>query len=108
MADSRGIKTEVKQDPDLDSVRLPFGHDDMYEDAGDMEFNDDPSMQHLYLARLPRQLWERWAKVNDDAEIHLGTIRQSTVMENGRQKVCLAWIGKRDADTLDRSSFKCF
>ena len=33
-------------------------------------------MGTMYLARLPHSLWEAWSKLDDDAEIQIGTIRQ--------------------------------
>ena len=44
----------------------PSAHsdEDIYEDAGG-----------LYLTRIPKFLWETWAKLKDDDEIRLGTIR---------------------------------
>lgn len=70
----------IKPDPDSKGGASPaaFNDEDIYEDAGDLEFNPDPEFQKLYLARVPRYVWEAWTKLDDDAEIHIGTIRQST------------------------------
>lgn len=73
----------VKQEPDSRGASPRFVDDDIYEDAGDLEFNTDPRFQSLYLARVPNYLWEAWSKFDDDAEIQIGTIRQSTE-EGGR------------------------
>lgn len=71
--------TLIKPDPDAAGASpTPFADDDIYEDAGDLEFNDDPKFQKLYLARVPAYIWEKWSKLDDDAEIPLGRIRQST------------------------------
>jgi transcription initiation factor TFIIF subunit beta len=70
----------IKLDPETQGASPgPFSEDDIYEDAGDLEFNLDPNFQKLYLARVPKFLWEAWSKLDDDAEIHIGTIRQMRV-----------------------------
>lgn len=53
--------------------------DDLYEDAGDLEFFEStPTNQvgSLYLARVPKALWKSWSELDDDAEIQIGTLRQ--------------------------------
>jgi transcription initiation factor TFIIF subunit beta len=72
MADEDLIKPEPGASP------TAFTDEDIYEDAGDLEFNNDPKYQRLYLARVPKYIWETWSKLDDDAEIQIGTIRQST------------------------------
>jgi transcription initiation factor TFIIF subunit beta len=68
----------IKPDPDAPGASPGvFTDDDIYEDAGDLEFNPDPAFQKLYLARVPRYVWEAWSTLDDDAEIRIGTIRQS-------------------------------
>ena len=82
--------TLIKPDPDVKGAS-PGVHadDDIYEDAGDLEFNTDPAWQALYLARVPQGLWESWSKLDDDAEIHLGTIRVVNMIQpDGSTKVC--------------------
>lgn len=71
---------DVKIKPDPESLGSPSGlsDEDIYEEAGDLEFNTDPSYQKLYLARVPKYLWEAWSKLDDDAEIQIGTIRQTS------------------------------
>jgi transcription initiation factor TFIIF subunit beta len=70
----------IKPDPDTKGASpSPFADDDIYEDAGDLEFNQDPAWQTLYLARVPKDLWKAWSKLDDDAEIQLGTIRMTNV-----------------------------
>lgn len=73
------IKTEVKDEP-TDDVMLD--DEDVYEDAGDLEFYDTnaATLSKLYLARVPKYMWQAWAKMaerlpNDDAEIEIGTLR---------------------------------
>jgi transcription initiation factor TFIIF subunit beta len=72
----------IKPDPDTKGASPAFlADDDIYEDAGDLEFNRDPAWQGLYLARVPKGVWEAWSKLDDDAEIELGTIRIANVVK---------------------------
>ena len=76
------IKPEIKPDPDaLGASPSLLDEDDIYEDAGDLEFNNDPKYQSLYLARVPNYVWEAWSKLDDDAEIQIGTIRMSNIYD---------------------------
>lgn len=79
----------IKPDPDAPGASPgAFTDEDIYEDAGDLEFNTDPKYQRLYLVRMPKYVWEQWSKLDDDAEIQLGTIRQVTQTEpNGDKRV---------------------
>jgi transcription initiation factor TFIIF subunit beta len=73
----------IKPDPEAAGASSSaFAEDDIYEDAGDLEFNTDPKYQKLYLARLPKYIWDNWHNLDDDAEILLGTIRQSHVTDS--------------------------
>ena len=65
----------IKPDPDAPGASPAPLDDDIYEDAGDLEFNSDPAYSKLYLARVPRYVWEAWSKLDEDAEIQIGTIR---------------------------------
>jgi len=70
----------IKPDPETTGASpAAFTDEDIYEDAGDLEFNTDPNFQKVYLARVPKYIWEEWSSLDDDAEIQLGTIRQLTV-----------------------------
>jgi transcription initiation factor TFIIF subunit beta len=63
-----------KQDPDSKDIALrDIDEEDLYEDAGDLDFTQ--AGQNVWLSRLPRQLWEHWAHLDDDEEIELGTMR---------------------------------
>ena len=53
---------------------------DIYEDAGDLDFRG--ASQSIYLTRIPKFLWKTWSKIDDDQEIHLGTVR----VEGGVEK----------------------
>jgi transcription initiation factor TFIIF subunit beta len=78
----------IKPDPETQGASPGISEDDLYEDAGDLEFNTDPNFQRLYLARVPKFLWEAWEKLDDDAEIQIGTIRQITTPgPNGEMRV---------------------
>jgi hypothetical protein len=67
----------IKPDPEGGS---PVAEDELFEDAGDLEFYDntlpDDPLGNMYIARLPEYVWKAWADVDDDAEIQIGTIRQ--------------------------------
>ncbi|CZR54172.1 related to transcription initiation factor TFIIF subunit [Phialocephala subalpina] len=66
----------IKPDPEVAGASPgAFSEEDIYEDAGDLEFNEDPAFKSLYLAKVPRYMWEAWSKLDDDAEIPIGTIR---------------------------------
>ena len=82
----------VKAEPEGDS---PMALDeDIYEDAGDLDFYDQTLPNNpfgsMYLARIPQLLWEAWTdfeKLDDDAEVQIGTIRQWTELDAaGNQK----------------------
>lgn len=63
-----------KQDPDSKDIVLgDIDEEDLYEDAGDLDFTQ--AGQNVWLSRLPRSLWEHWAHLDDDEEIEIGTMR---------------------------------
>ena len=64
----------IKSDPDSkDAVLADLDDEDLYEDAGDLDFSQAGTS--VWLSRLPRQLWENWANLDDDEEIEVGTMR---------------------------------
>ncbi len=73
--------TELQNGPDLmikhepgSTGASPAGlEEDIYEDAGDLDFSR--ADQAAYLTRLPKWLWDAWAKLDDDAEVQVGMIR---------------------------------
>ncbi len=79
--------TLVKGEPEEGSP-MPLD-DDIYEDAGDLEFFDPSSHEAtLYLARVPHYVWQAWDKLDDDEEIQIGTVRQWTETDKaGNPKV---------------------
>ena len=65
--------TTIKPEPGSPGA-LPAGlEEDIYEDAGDLDFTQ--ADQAAYLTRLPKWLWDAWSKLDDDAEVQIGTIR---------------------------------
>ncbi|KAE8352008.1 transcription initiation factor IIF, beta subunit-domain-containing protein [Aspergillus coremiiformis] len=64
----------IKPDPDnKDAVLADIDDEDLYEDAGDLDFSN--AAQNVWLSRIPRTLWEHWSNLDDDEEIQIGTIR---------------------------------
>ena len=74
-----GIKLELN-----DATPSPFmDEDDIYEDAGDLDFSQ--ANQQLWLSHVPRSLWETWSSLGEDEEIEIGTIRvEGTERDPGR------------------------
>ncbi|KAH8179684.1 transcription initiation factor IIF, beta subunit domain-containing protein [Sarocladium implicatum] len=80
-----GDDAHVKPEPldPLDLQAPAADEEDLYEDAGDLEFYDPNAdgnrFEALYLARLPKYLWDSWAKLleglDDDNEVRIGTLR---------------------------------
>lgn len=74
----------IKQDPYIKPDPETPAEEDLYEDAGDLEFYDKNTnaFETLYLARVPRYMWEAWYKLTerlgDDDEIQIGTLRTWT------------------------------
>jgi transcription initiation factor TFIIF subunit beta len=84
----------IKQDPDsflsVGASPSGFTDDDIYEDAGDLEFGTDPRYQQIFFARLPQYIWDKWEQLDDDAEIRIGTIRRQIEKDaKGNDKVFL-------------------
>ena len=76
-----GQTPHIKPDPDsIGASPAPHTDDDLYEDAGDLEFAG--ADQGLYLTRLPKFLWERWSQLDDDQEVTIGTVRVESGPEN--------------------------
>lgn len=76
MADTSFVKTEPEETkPEV------VDDEDLYEDAGDLEFYDNTNAHNesLYLARVPRYMWDAWLKLaeraGDNDEIQIGTLR---------------------------------
>ncbi|KAI1107000.1 transcription initiation factor iif [Jackrogersella minutella] len=78
-----GIKSDVGVKSEQDDVGpspAAMSEDDIYEDAGDLEFYDpnDVNDGAVYLTHVPKYLYDSWAHLDDDAEIRIGTLRQWT------------------------------
>ena len=71
----------IKPDPDSTGAS-PAAHtdDDLYEDAGDLEFGG--ADKALYLTRVPKFLWESWSQLDDNQEVTIGTVRVEGGPEN--------------------------
>jgi len=82
------VKPTIKPDPDAVASPSTF-EEDIYEDAGDLEFNTDEQHNSAYLTRIPKQLWEAWSSLDEDAEIEIGKIRLEYLPRNdGQPDVC--------------------
>lgn len=84
----------IKPDPDaINSLPGVMSDDDIYEDAGDLEFADfnpatNPAASDVYLTHVPKYLHEAWAHLDDNEEIRIGTVRKwIEVGKDGRQTV---------------------
>ncbi|KAI0967640.1 transcription initiation factor IIF, beta subunit-domain-containing protein [Xylaria arbuscula] len=88
----------IKPDPDvLNSLPAAMSDDDMYEDAGDLEFADfnpsNPAAADVYLTHVPKYLYSAWADMDDDEEIRIGTVRKwIEVGKDGRQTEKMALL----------------
>ena len=84
MEDSKLVKLE----PDV------ADEEDLDEDAGDLEFYDktepnDP-LGTVYMAKVPKFVWDAWNSIDDDAEIRIGTIRTwEEATSEGPKRVCV-------------------
>ncbi|KAI1752542.1 transcription initiation factor IIF, beta subunit-domain-containing protein [Xylaria castorea] len=89
----------IKPDPDAMST-LPsvMEDDDIYEDAGDLEFanlspSTNPAAADVYLTHVPKYLYQAWANLDDDEEIRIGTVRKwIEVGKDGRQTERMALL----------------
>jgi hypothetical protein len=94
------VKAEpgIKPDPDRATASPgALSDDDVYEDAGDLEFYD-PSIPNdpygsVYLTHLPKYLYDQWAQLNEDEELVIGKVRTwNEVDKKGQQKSRLAML----------------
>jgi transcription initiation factor TFIIF subunit beta len=80
----------VKPDPDAaDGADVGMSDDDLYEDAGDLEFSDfnlatNPAAADVLLTHVPKYLYSAWADMKDDEEIRIGTVRKWIEVKDGR------------------------
>jgi transcription initiation factor TFIIF subunit beta len=81
MADPAVIKAEP--DESNTPAAEPIDEEDLYEDAGDLEFYDKNAAERrfetLYMSRVPKYMWDAWQKLTerlgDNDEIQIGTLR---------------------------------
>lgn len=91
---------QIKAEPDTGS---PF-MDEALDESPDLEFYDKlpdaDAYSRMYMARLPKYVWEAWSKLDDDAEIEIGTIRQWSDKEGNLVSgvVCLSRFSGFAAD----------
>lgn len=78
--DAAHIKTEEGEN--APEVGDAGSEDELYEDAGDLEFYDkeaDPNAEKLWLARVPKYVWQSWHKLTEglgpNDEVQIGTMR---------------------------------
>ena len=67
-ASSMMIKDEA-----MDDALSPYMEDDIYEDAGDLDFTN--AEKRVWLSHIPRSLWETLSTLEGDDEIEIGTLR---------------------------------
>lgn len=77
---SQGLS--VKPEPQSPGAASAFDDDDLYEDAGDLDFSK--ASQAVWLMRLPKYVWENWSQLKDDDEIQLGTVRVEPRADGGQ------------------------
>ncbi|KAI0139757.1 putative transcription initiation factor IIF subunit beta [Pestalotiopsis sp. NC0098] len=89
-----GVKLEPGIKPDPDDVKPSpggFEDDELYEDAGDLEFYDatqphDPQ-GNAFLAHLPTYLYDQWAQLGEEEELVVGKVRTWTELDKSGQQI---------------------
>lgn len=61
------------KDETMDDALSPYMEDDIYEDAGDLDFSN--AEQRVWLSHIPISLWETLSALEGDDEIEIGTLR---------------------------------
>ncbi|KAH9908726.1 transcription initiation factor IIF, beta subunit-domain-containing protein [Xylariomycetidae sp. FL2044] len=101
MASASQLKSEpgIKPDPEVAGASpAAYSEDDIYEDAGDLEFYDsipnaDPHAGSVYLAHVPKYLFDAWAHLDDNDEIRIGTVRQwNEIGSDGQPRTRIAML----------------
>lgn len=62
----------IKDEPVEDALS-PYMEEDIYEDAGDLDFTN--AQKRVWLSHIPRALWETLSTLEGDDEIEIGTLR---------------------------------
>jgi transcription initiation factor TFIIF subunit beta len=111
------IKQEpfIKPDPEAPGSPAQVDEEDLYEDAGDLEFYEKNAgaFEQLYRARVPRYMWEAWSKLTerlgDDDEIQIGTLRTWNEQKpDGSLDVCIPDKTSWHHTDMHRPNFACF
>ena len=63
----------VKQEDEDVDMPSPYVDDDAEDETPDLDFKR--AQQQLWISQVPRELWDIWSKLGDDAEIEIGTLR---------------------------------
>ena len=64
--------TMIKDEP-MDDALSPYMEDDIYEDAGDLDFTN--AQKRVWLSHIPQTLWDTLSTLDGDDEIEIGTLR---------------------------------
>ena len=89
------ISTGASFKQEVDLMDIPPADDDIYEDAGDLDFSS--AAQGLYLTRIPKYVWDNWSQLDEEEEIRLGTVRvegsldRATRVRKETSAACLSW-----------------
>ncbi|KAK8042056.1 transcription factor IIF beta subunit [Apiospora rasikravindrae] len=89
-----GVKPEPEDAPVSPAV---ISDDELYEDAGDLEFYDstspnDPSA-NLFLTHVPKYLYDQWAQLKEDEEVEVGRVRRWIETDkNGEKRERMAML----------------
>lgn len=86
----------IKREPGSAAASPAALEEDIYEDAGDLDFSH--ADQAAFLMRLPKWLWDAWSKLGDDAEVQIGMIR----MESGPNDVKRVRVGSLKSVSFNR------
>jgi transcription initiation factor TFIIF subunit beta len=89
-----GVKLEPGIKPDPEDVKASpgaFEDDELYEDAGDLEFYDTSQPQdpqgNAFLAHLPKYLYDQWANASEEEELVIGRVRTWTEVDKSGQQI---------------------
>ncbi|KAK9417830.1 hypothetical protein SUNI508_01587 [Seiridium unicorne] len=89
-----GVKLEPGIKPDPDDVKPSpgaFEDDELYEDAGDLEFYDASQPQDpqgsAFLAHLPKYLYDQWAQLGDEEDLVIGKVRTWAEVDKSGQQI---------------------
>ena len=85
------MKLESAPSPEvkLEPANAHSDEEDVYEDEGDLDFTN--AQQQHWLSRVPKSLWEVLAKMPEDGEIEIGTVRvEGDVIDPRRVSISIA------------------